>query len=61
MVDEVFGLQHFARDSLKAVPADELQGPIAAFVEGCFQGEQGWRVFSPFALVRSQGFMNVAL
>ena len=61
MVDEVFGLQHFARDSLEALPADELQGPVAAFVEGCFQGEQHWRVFSPFALARSQGFMNVAL
>ncbi|BCX71009.1 chemotaxis protein CheW [Pseudomonas izuensis] len=61
MVDEVFGLQHFARDSLEPVPADEAPGPMSAFVEGCFQGEQNWRVFSPFAFVRSQGFMNIAV
>ncbi|NUU33836.1 chemotaxis protein CheW [Pseudomonas sp. C2B4] len=61
MVDEVFGLQHFARDSLQPVPADVVPGPMSAFVEGCFQRDQTWRVFSPFALARSQGFMNIAL
>ncbi|MGY2342100.1 chemotaxis protein CheW [Pseudomonas sp. SDO5532_S415] len=61
MVDEVFGLQHFARNSLKPVPADDVSGPMSAFVDGCFEGEQSWRVFSPFALARSQGFMNIAL
>ncbi|MDZ5433064.1 chemotaxis protein CheW [Pseudomonas fluorescens] len=61
MVDEVFGLQHFAQDSLQPVPADVVQGPMSAFVEGGFQRDQTWRVFSPFALARSQGFMNIAL
>ncbi|MGO4611238.1 chemotaxis protein CheW, partial [Variovorax sp. 2RAF20] len=61
LVDEVFGLQHFAQDSLEPVPMDELQGPIAPFVKGRFQREQNWQVFSPFALAQSQGFMNVAL
>ena len=61
LVDEVFGLQHFARDSLEPVPADELRGPMAAFVQGRFQRGQCWQVFSPFALTRSQGFMNVAI
>ena len=61
MVDEVFGLQHFARDSLKPVSADEVQGPMSAFVEGSFQRDETWRVFSPFALARSQGFMNIAV
>jgi twitching motility protein PilI len=61
LVDEVFGLQHFAQDSLEPVPADELKGPVAAFVKGRFQREQCWQVFSPFALTQSQGFMNVAV
>ncbi|WP_338583669.1 chemotaxis protein CheW [Pseudomonas sp. MAG733B] len=61
MVDEVFGLQHFAQDSLEAVPINDVQVPMAAFVEGCFEREQTWRVFSPFALARSQGFMNIAV
>ena len=59
MVDEVFGLQHFAQDSLE--PAEALNGPIAPFIKGRFQREQSWQVFSPFALARSQSFMHVAL
>ena len=59
LVDEVFGLQHFARDSLQ--PTDHSNGPISAFIEGRFQRGQTWRVFSLLALARSQGFMNVAV
>jgi twitching motility protein PilI len=59
LVDEVFGLQHFARDSLE--PADTVSSPISPFITGRFQREQTWQVFSLFALARSQGFMNVAL
>lgn len=61
MVDEVYGLQHFAQDSLEPVPSSELNGPIGAFVKGRFQREQSWQVFSPFALAQSPGFMSVAL
>ncbi|MFY0728286.1 chemotaxis protein CheW [Pseudomonas sp. NFX15] len=61
LVDEVFGLQHFAQDSLEPVAVDLLHGPVAAFVTGQFQREQCWQVFSPFALAQSQGFMNVAV
>ena len=61
MVDEVFGLQHFAQDSLEPVSADDLRGAMSTFVKGRFQREQCWQVFSPFALAQSQGFMNVAL
>ncbi len=61
MVDEVYGLQHFAQDSLEPVPPNELNGPISAFVKGRFQREQSWQVFSPFALARSQDFMHVAV
>jgi twitching motility protein PilI len=59
MVDEVFGLQHFAQDSLE--PVDTLSGPIAPFIKGSFQREQNWQVFSPFALAQSQSFMHVAV
>ena len=59
LVDEVVGLQHFAQDSLE--PVDHSSGPISAFIDGRFQREQSWQVFSPFALVRSQSFMHVAL
>lgn len=59
MVDEVYGLQHFARDSLE--PVDTRDGTIAPFLQGRFEGEQSWQVFSPFALATSQGFMNIAL
>ena len=59
MVDEVFGLQHFAQDSLQ--PVDNVSGPIAPFIKGRFQREQNWQVFSPFALAQSQSFMHVAL
>jgi twitching motility protein PilI len=61
MVDEVFGLQHFAQDSLEPVSMADLHGPIAAFVQGRFQREQSWQVFSPFTLAQSQSFMHVAL
>ncbi|EUB73331.1 CheW protein [Pseudomonas sp. GM41(2012)] len=59
MVDEVFGLQHFAQDSLELV--ETLNSPIAPFIKGRFQREQTWQVFSPFTLVQSQSFMHVAL
>jgi twitching motility protein PilI len=61
LVDEVFGLQHFAQDSLEPMPADELKGTMATFVKGRFQREQSWQVFSPFALTQSQSFMHVAV
>ena len=61
MVDEVFGLQHFAQDSLEPLLMDDLDGPVSAFIQGRFQGEQHWQVFSPFALVRSSGFRDVAI
>jgi len=59
LVDEVFGLQHFGQDRLE--PADQVSGPMSAFVKGRFQREQTWQVFSPFALAQSQGFKHVAL
>lgn len=61
MVDEVYGLQHFAQDSLQALPANALSATMAGFVSGHFQREQSWQVFSPFALAQSQDFMHVAV
>ncbi|AHL36453.1 protein PilI [Pseudomonas brassicacearum] len=61
LVDEVLGLQHFAQDSLEPTPVDALGGPESAFVKGRFRGERQWQVFSPFALTRSPGFMDVAV
>ncbi|KJH76394.1 MULTISPECIES: chemotaxis protein CheW [Pseudomonas] len=59
MVDEVYGLQHFAQGSLE--PVDNLSGAIAPFIKGRFKREQDWQVFSPFALAQSRAFMHVAL
>jgi len=61
LVDEVLGLQHFAQDSLEPMLVDDHDGPEAAFVKGRFGGEREWQVFSPFALARSPGFMDVAI
>ncbi|SCY87678.1 chemotaxis protein CheW [Pseudomonas sp. NFACC37-1] len=61
LVDEVLGLQHFAQDSPEPMLVDDQDGPEAAFVKGRFGGEREWQVFSPFALARSPGFMDVAI
>ncbi|AKJ97137.1 MULTISPECIES: chemotaxis protein CheW [Pseudomonas] len=61
LVDEVLGLQHFPQGSLEPTLVDELDGPESVFVKGQFPGEPPWQVFSPFALTRSPGFMDVAI
>jgi twitching motility protein PilI len=54
-VDEVVGMQHFAQDALLANAA-----PGAPFIQGHFDGDPSWQVFSPFALAQTPGFMDVA-
>ncbi|WP_458128706.1 chemotaxis protein CheW [Pseudomonas sp. Z2-11] len=61
LVDEVLGLQHFAQGSLEPGLPGYLDGPESAFVQGRFPGDRQWQVFSPFAVTRSPGFMNVAV
>ncbi|WP_416427335.1 chemotaxis protein CheW [Pseudomonas sp. App30] len=61
LVDEVGGLQHFPLHSLDLSVAGDLPAGMAAFVQGHFQRDQLWHVFSPFALAHLPGFMNVAL
>ncbi|MCF5707054.1 chemotaxis protein CheW [Pseudomonas syringae] len=60
LVDEVFGMQHFSQLSL--IP--EAQGTpdprLLPFLRGQFIREQAWLVFSPWALVQSEEFVDVA-
>lgn len=58
-VDEVYGMQHFAVDAFtEQLPP--LEASIAPFIQGVFQREHPWLVFSPYALVRDQAFLDVA-
>ncbi|WP_158153384.1 chemotaxis protein CheW [Pseudomonas sp.] len=61
LVDEVGGLQHFPLHSLDPAVTAGLPQGMSAFVQGHFQRDQLWNVFSPNALVQTPGFMNVAL
>ena len=61
MVDEVLGLQHFPLGSLElARPAMTARG-LDACLQGHFQRERNWAVFSPFALTQMPGFKDVAV
>ena len=55
LVDEVVGMQHFPLDAWVASTASS-----APFIQGQFDGEPQWQVFSPFALAQAPGFMDVA-
>ena len=48
-------MQHFAQDAL-------LTGATSGvpFIQGQFDSDQLWQVFSPFALAQAPGFMDVA-
>ncbi|MFD2643888.1 chemotaxis protein CheW [Pseudomonas japonica] len=61
LVDEVLGLQHFALDGLELSPPAPLLGSAAPFIQGHFQREHCWGIFSPFALAQAPGFLDVAL
>ncbi len=58
LVDEVFGLQHFAAASLAPAPGG-LAG-LAPLVRGRFCRERDWLVFGAQALVASTAFLEVA-
>ncbi|KPW41807.1 chemotaxis protein CheW [Pseudomonas tremae] len=60
LVDEVLGMQRFSQLSLiPQTPQDVDQG-IAPFLRGQFIREQAWQVFSPWAVVQSADFMDLA-
>ncbi|AAY95015.1 purine-binding chemotaxis protein CheW [Pseudomonas protegens] len=60
LVDEVAGLQHFAQDSLEPGITDFADAAVNPYLQGQFRRDQVWQVFSPFALARSPGFLEVA-
>lgn len=60
LVDEVAGLQHFAQELLDPpvlAPAAAANGP---FIQGQFNRDRLWQVFSPFVLAQAPGFLDVA-
>ncbi len=59
VVDEVFGLQHFPVETFSE-QLPPLEAAIQPFILGQFQYEQPWLVFSPHALTRHAGFLDVA-
>lgn len=61
LVDEVLGLQHFPLHSLDLSPPAAVQSGMAPFVQGHFQRDQTWGVFSLFTLAQAPGFLDVAL
>jgi len=61
VVDEVLGLQHFPRESLELAAPLQIRAAMAPFVQGHFQREQVWSIFSLQALVQSVEFRDVAL
>lgn len=60
LVDEVAGLKHFAQDTLEPGVGDFADTAFNPYLQGQFRREQIWQVFSPFALARSPGFLEVA-
>lgn len=61
VVDEVLGLQHFSQETLEPSAPLQIRAAMAPFVQGHFQREQVWSVFSLQALVQSAEFRDVAL
>jgi len=61
MVDEVAGLQHFPQGGQQGLAVPPPDAAVAPFVQGRFERERSWWVFSPFALAQAPGFLDVAL
>jgi len=61
LVDEVVGMQHFAQELLVRAALTVDEAASAPFIQGQFNGEQMWQVFSPFALAQAPRFMDVAV
>ena len=60
IVDEVFGMQHFAVETFSEQPPP-LEAAMQPFIYGVFNREQPWLVFSPQTLAQHQGFLDVAV
>ena len=60
IVDEVFGMQHFSVESFtEQLPP--LEANIQPFIQGQFQREQPWLVFSPQLLAQHPEFLEIAV
>lgn len=60
IVDEVFGMQHFSVDTFdERLPG--VSEAVRPFIHGVFQREREWLVFSPHALARHPGFLDVSM
>ncbi|WP_369600766.1 chemotaxis protein CheW [Hahella sp. SMD15-11] len=60
IVDDVLGMQYFPVDSFED-QASGLPDPVKPFVRGSYvRSDERWYVFSTFALVDSQAFMDIA-
>ncbi|AMB84061.1 chemotaxis protein CheW [Pseudomonas agarici] len=60
LVDELAGMQHFPQGSLQMHSAESPERMVAPFVQGCFERERNWWIFSPFVLAQAPGFLDVA-
>ncbi|KMY02108.1 protein PilI [Pseudomonas syringae KCTC 12500] len=60
LVDEVFGMQRFSQLSLIPQTSQDMDQRMVPFLRGQFIREQAWQIFSPWALVQSADFMDLA-
>ncbi|RRJ82717.1 chemotaxis protein CheW [Aestuariirhabdus litorea] len=61
VVDEVMGMQHFVSDSFDPDLPEDLSPAIKPFINGVYEREYQWQVFSLFALAQHPDFMQVAV
>lgn len=60
IVDEVYGLKHFATDAYREKSA-QLPATLQEFVEGSYVAADGaWSVFRPDRLIRNERFLDAA-
>lgn len=60
VVDDVAGMQYFAVDSFRDEPAG-APPEVQPFVQGSYaRNEETWKVFSTFALIDDERFLDVA-
>lgn len=64
IVDAVYGMQHFPVDNYSQTVSEGADSEsMVPFLQGAFMSEAGeaWTVFSPWSVVRSEGFFQSAL
>jgi twitching motility protein PilI len=62
IVNEIYGMKHFAIDSISQDVSDPAWESVRPYLQGVYQSPQGkWPVFDPASLVSDERFMNAAL